>query len=157
MKTIIDNCNVCFPFPHAELSLHSVFIFTSSSNGLLWVLRCWSSALTWNKITKCTRICIAPECDAPRTGSRFTCNQTSLLWDLPVFEQSLNVYNIPFSQNRSNILQNCINSNFQWIVFVSNIGYFHFGITWWRHQMETFSALLVHFDGNPSVTGGFPS
>ena len=27
---------------------------------------------------------------------------------------------------------------------------------WWRHQMETFSALLVLREGNPSVTGGFP-
>ena len=29
--------------------------------------------------------------------------------------------------------------------------------SWWRHQMETFSALLVLCDGNPPVTGGFPS
>ena len=28
---------------------------------------------------------------------------------------------------------------------------------WWRHQMETFSASLVICDGNPPVTGGFPS
>ena len=34
------------------------------------------------------------------------------------------------------------------------------GMTWWRHQMETFSALLALCfvrDGNPPVTGGFPS
>ena len=29
--------------------------------------------------------------------------------------------------------------------------------TWWRHQMETFSALLVRCEGNPPVTGGFLS
>ena len=29
--------------------------------------------------------------------------------------------------------------------------------TWWRHQMETFTALLARCEGNPSVTGGFPS
>ena len=29
--------------------------------------------------------------------------------------------------------------------------------TWWRHQMETFSALLVHWAGNSLVTGEFPS
>ena len=29
--------------------------------------------------------------------------------------------------------------------------------TWWRHHMETFSALLVLCEGNPPVTGGFPS
>ena len=28
--------------------------------------------------------------------------------------------------------------------------------TWWRHQMETFSALLALCEGNPPVTGGFP-
>ena len=30
-------------------------------------------------------------------------------------------------------------------------------VSWWRHQMETFSALLAHCEGNPPVTGGFPS
>ena len=29
--------------------------------------------------------------------------------------------------------------------------------TWWRHQMETFSALLARCQGNPPVTGGFLS
>ena len=29
--------------------------------------------------------------------------------------------------------------------------------TWWRHEMETFSALLALCMGNPSVTGEFPS
>ena len=28
---------------------------------------------------------------------------------------------------------------------------------WWRHQMETFSALLPRCEGNPMVTYGFPS
>ena len=32
-----------------------------------------------------------------------------------------------------------------------------FGDTWWRHQMETFSALLAHCEGNSPVTGEFPS
>ena len=31
------------------------------------------------------------------------------------------------------------------------------GVTWWRHQMETFSALLVLCAGNSPVTGEFPS
>ena len=30
-------------------------------------------------------------------------------------------------------------------------------MTWWRHQMETFFAFLVLFEGNPPVTGGFSS
>ena len=29
--------------------------------------------------------------------------------------------------------------------------------TWWRHQMEMFSALLALCEGNPPVTGGLPS
>ena len=29
--------------------------------------------------------------------------------------------------------------------------------TWWRHRMETFSALLALCEGNPPFTGGFPS
>ena len=29
--------------------------------------------------------------------------------------------------------------------------------SWWSHQMETFSALLVLCEGNPPVTVGFPS
>ena len=29
--------------------------------------------------------------------------------------------------------------------------------SWWRHQMETFSTLLAFYEGNPPVTGGFPS
>ena len=28
---------------------------------------------------------------------------------------------------------------------------------WWHHQMETFIALLILCEGNPTVTGGFPS
>ena len=30
-------------------------------------------------------------------------------------------------------------------------------ITWWRHQMETFSALLAICAGNSPVTGDFPA
>ena len=30
-------------------------------------------------------------------------------------------------------------------------------LTWWCHQMETFSTSLDLYDGNPLVTGGFPS
>ena len=30
-------------------------------------------------------------------------------------------------------------------------------VSWWRHQMETFSALLAFCAMNPPVTGEFPS
>ena len=33
---------------------------------------------------------------------------------------------------------------------------FYSGLSWWRHQMETFSALLALCEGNPKITGGFP-
>ena len=33
----------------------------------------------------------------------------------------------------------------------------HFGVTWWRHRMETFSALLALCAGNSPVTGELPS
>ena len=29
-------------------------------------------------------------------------------------------------------------------------------LTWWRHQMNTFFALLALYEGNPPVTSGFP-
>ena len=29
-------------------------------------------------------------------------------------------------------------------------------LSWWRHQMETFSAILVLCEGNPPAIGGFP-
>ena len=32
----------------------------------------------------------------------------------------------------------------------------HIGVSWWRHQMETFSALLALYVGNLPVTGEFP-
>ena len=31
------------------------------------------------------------------------------------------------------------------------------GLTWWRHQMKTFSALLAFYAGNSPVTGEFPT
>ena len=33
----------------------------------------------------------------------------------------------------------------------------HYLNRWWRHQIETFSALLSLCEGNPPVTGAFPS
>ena len=35
--------------------------------------------------------------------------------------------------------------------------WFHCDIPWWRHQMETFSALLAICAGNSPVTGEFPA
>ena len=41
-----------------------------------------------------------------------------------------------------------------WVVIGSLRSFFG---SWWRHQMETFFAILTLFEGKPSVTGGFPS
>ena len=43
------------------------------------------------------------------------------------------------------------------IYFGSCHGCFKHLETWWRHQRETLSALLALCEGNPPVTGGFPS
>ena len=43
---------------------------------------------------------------------------------------------------------------------IANILHDHFpdnGAAWWRHPMETFSAVLTLCEGNPSVTGVLPS
>ena len=40
---------------------------------------------------------------------------------------------------------------------VALIGLTFYSWPWWRHKMETFSTLLAFCEGNPSVTGGFPS
>ena len=45
-------------------------------------------------------------------------------------------------------------SNVDWCV---SVDHYHWLTTWWHHQMETFSMLLVICKGNPPVTGGFPS
>ena len=53
-----------------------------------------------------------------------------------------------FSRTRYNV--NCVNK-------VSHNIHSYDLLTWWRHQMETFSALLAICAGNSLVTGEFPS
>ena len=43
------------------------------------------------------------------------------------------------------------------ITVLGHVAIFHQHSTWWRHQMETFSALLAICAGNSSVTGEFPA
>ena len=43
-----------------------------------------------------------------------------------------------------------------WIFFLVQMLSF-MKMPWWRHQMKTISALLALWEGNPPVTGGFPS
>ena len=42
-------------------------------------------------------------------------------------------------------------------LIMKNWQHFHNGAKWWRHQMETFSALLALWAENSSVSGDFPS
>ena len=44
------------------------------------------------------------------------------------------------------------NKTLRWPMFIKL-----YDAIWWRHQMETFFALLALCEGNPPVTGGFPS
>ena len=41
--------------------------------------------------------------------------------------------------------------------FSRSVNWAVFGVSWWRHQMETFSAILALCAGNSSVSGEFPS
>ena len=44
------------------------------------------------------------------------------------------------------------------LTMITNVGYAHLRfISWWLHQMGLFSALPTLCEGNPPVTGGFPS
>ena len=42
-------------------------------------------------------------------------------------------------------------------VEISGDSYNEYGLTWWRHQMETFSALLAICAGNSPVPGELPA
>ena len=44
-----------------------------------------------------------------------------------------------------------------WNILQIPCGCVVYGVTWWRHQMETFSALLAICAGNSPVTGEFPT
>ena len=46
---------------------------------------------------------------------------------------------------------------FWWCNIGLNKRYGIYGISWWRHQMDTFSALLAICTGNSPVTGEFPA
>ena len=45
----------------------------------------------------------------------------------------------------------------KWPRYVLYCALINIQMPWWRHEMETFSALLALCEGNPTVTGGFPS
>ena len=61
-------------------------------------------------------------------------------------------------KNASRVHIQCIWYHRSWSWLTRLMGCWLFSAKpWWRHQMETFSALLTLFQGNPPATGGFPS
>ena len=63
------------------------------------------------------------------------------------------------SEIASNATRQCFidDVHFDVIILSHSRVVFRYDASWWRHQMETFSALLALCEGNPPVTGGFPS
>ena len=79
----------------------------------------------------------------------WTCSWMWRTKNVPTYPEDVIIY--PSKQRRRihNILMQ-----------VPMLYWYHFPnmvISCWRHQMETFSALLALCEGNPPVTGGFPS
>ena len=57
------------------------------------------------------------------------------------------------SHHKGSVMQNVFSCHaFSWLPFISMLR-----LTWWRHQMETFSALLAICAGNSPVPGEFPT
>ena len=63
--------------------------------------------------------------------------------------------------NHADVPTPCLASTLRWalIIYADQTPNMHQAISnpWWRHQMETFFALLAHCKGNSPVTSEFPS
>ena len=57
----------------------------------------------------------------------------------------------------SQYIRSLIFSIVLWCAFQKGQWYKHMEVKWWRRQVEIFSVLLALCEGNPPVTGGFPS
>ena len=75
-----------------------------------------------------------------------------------LYESNCGIFSKPFMRNFSLKKTCCLATNIQLLYSQ------HCDRCWpstimsrWRHQMETFSALLALCEGNPPATGGFPS
>ena len=71
---------------------------------------------------------------------------TGSQWDITV--QTVILY----IKNLENVILVSFLSVFYWF-----FAFIHLTLSWWRHQMEPFSALLALCAGNPPVTGEFPT
>ena len=81
--------------------------------------------------------------------SPISCERNSYLFD--GLEQDCSIS----PPNEVEILQSCIKPS-NWTIHVTKAKPYAY-ITWWRHQMETFSSLLAFWAGNSPVTGAFPA
>ena len=88
-----------------------------------------------------------------------------LWWDFPTRFERINRAGRHFYYTRVHfcydmvhcwIWDNCI-VGFARLFYRSSCESRRLGITWWRHQMETFSALLAICAGNSPVPGEFPT
>ena len=63
--------------------------------------------------------------------------------------------------NRNAVSISHISTQYQgpiWLIWINSIpGWIHIYLPWWRHQMETFSALLAICAGNSPASGEFPA
>ena len=85
---------------------------------------------------------------------------TWLSWCLKTTATPLFLQQLVHANNRENIVSShCwtfvmgVSTNDQWIPLAGRIG----ASAWWRHQMETFSALLAICAGNSPVPGELPT
>ena len=79
------------------------------------------------------------------------CNGTFYIHIIYIFNM-INTFSWITTQNR----YKKVHDDWQLYILLSYRGMVRF-MSWWRHQMETFSTLLAFCARNSSVTGGFPT
>ena len=100
-----------------------------------------------SNIPSTTSLCIGYNDDAP-AGPEHDCSICLAAYQT-FYTPNLNSYSYPLGVT-------CMrHRNAPWLQTIIRPGCLI--KSWWRHQTETLSALLVLREGNPSVTGGFPS
>ena len=102
-------------------------------NQLFQGLNIWVLLLTFNSLKSGDAL----------TVRQFTATHKSSLWNLPVSEFQM-------SYSDSIMMKGYRDRN-------SSNGHHSVMHSWWRHQMEKFSALLAICAGNSPVTGEFPA
>ena len=146
--------DACFSI-HWMLSVHICIIMMTSLNGNIF---CVTGTL-WGESTKasdaelwCFLWC-APEPTAEQTLEMLVNWNASELIVTSLQCKHVALQYVVFSSRWHAILQDVVQSIVSRVL--SKHCHFPYG-SWWRHQMERFSASLALCEGNPPVTGGFP-